>query len=135
MARGFRPAVDFGCAYGLLPLLVNRAWYGVAGLTPLPVGVLVAAAALVALSLGARRVAAIAAALAALAPLAGVPVLDTTDAALVWEPRRVVPMYAVPPADLSASLVPSAAAEVPERLPPVLGPVEPWLPVLPGFAV
>ncbi len=41
----------------------------------------------------------------------------------MWEPRRVVPMYAVPPADVSASLVPSAAAEVPERLPPVLGPV------------
>ena len=57
------------------------------------------------------------------ASLGGQPVLDTTDAVLVWEPRRVVPMYAVPPADLSASLVPSAAAEVPERLPPVLGPV------------
>jgi uncharacterized protein (DUF427 family) len=57
------------------------------------------------------------------ASLDGVPVLDTTDAALVWEPRRVVPMYAVPPADVTASLVPSAAAEVPGRLPPVLGPV------------
>ncbi len=34
MARGLRPTVDFGCAYGLLPLLVNRAWYGIAGLTP-----------------------------------------------------------------------------------------------------
>src|SRR4051794_22699788 len=34
MARGYRPAVDFGCPYGLLPLLVNRAWYAVAGLTP-----------------------------------------------------------------------------------------------------
>jgi hypothetical protein len=34
MARGFRPAVDFGCIYGLLPLLINRAWYGVAGLSP-----------------------------------------------------------------------------------------------------
>ena len=34
MARGYRPTVDFGCAYGLLPLLVNRAWYGIAGLTP-----------------------------------------------------------------------------------------------------
>lgn len=57
------------------------------------------------------------------ASLDGVPVLDTTDAVLVWEPRRVVPMYAVPLADLVASLVPSAAAEVPDRLPPVLGPV------------
>ena len=51
------------------------------------------------------------------ASLGGQPVLDTTDAALVWEPRRVVPMYAVPPADLAATLVPRPGAEVPERLP------------------
>ncbi len=38
------------------------------------------------------------------ASLDGHPVLDTTDAVLVWEPRRVVPMYAVPPADIVASL-------------------------------
>lgn len=57
------------------------------------------------------------------ASLGRAPVLDTTDAALVWEPRRVVPMYAVPPADVVASLVPCTAAEVPEGLPPVLGPV------------
>ena len=57
------------------------------------------------------------------ASLAGTPVLDTSDAALVWEPRRVVPMYAVPRADIAASLVPRPAAEPPERLPPVLGPV------------
>jgi uncharacterized protein (DUF427 family) len=57
------------------------------------------------------------------ASLGGSPVLDTTDAVLVWEPRRVVPLYAVPPTHISASLVPCAPAEVPERLPPVLGPV------------
>ena len=57
------------------------------------------------------------------ASLDGVPVLDTTDAVLVWEPRRVVPMYAVPVADIAASLVPCPAPEVPDRLPPVLGPV------------
>ncbi|WP_435015407.1 hypothetical protein TA3x_002945 [Tundrisphaera sp. TA3] len=34
IARGFRPTVDFACAYGLLPLLLNRIWYGIAGLTP-----------------------------------------------------------------------------------------------------
>ena len=34
MGRGYRPTVDFACAYGLLPLLVNRAWYAIAGLTP-----------------------------------------------------------------------------------------------------
>lgn len=51
------------------------------------------------------------------------PVLDTTDAVLVWEPRRVVPMYAVPRADVLASLVACDPAEIPARLPPVLGPV------------
>jgi uncharacterized protein (DUF427 family) len=57
------------------------------------------------------------------ASLGGVPVLDTTDAAVVWEPRRLVPMYAVPPADLAATLVPQPQAAVPDGLPPVLGPV------------
>jgi uncharacterized protein (DUF427 family) len=57
------------------------------------------------------------------ASLDGHPVLDTTDAVLVWEPRRVVPMYAVPRADIAAGLVPCAAADVPSRLPAVLGPV------------
>ncbi len=31
--RGFRPGVDFGYLYGLLPLLAGRLWYGLAGLT------------------------------------------------------------------------------------------------------
>jgi uncharacterized protein (DUF427 family) len=34
-------------------------------------------------------------------------IADTTRAMLVWEPRRVVPSYAVPVADLHAELVPS----------------------------
>ncbi len=50
-------------------------------------------------------------------------VLDSTDAVLVWEPRRVVPMYAVPPADIAAHLVACDPAPVPEGLPPILGPV------------
>lgn len=57
------------------------------------------------------------------ASLGAVPVLDTSDALLVWEPRRVVPLYAVPPADVIAALVPCPPPEVPEQLPPVLGPV------------
>lgn len=57
------------------------------------------------------------------ATLGGAPVLDTTDAVLVWEPRRVVPMYAVPPADLAAVLEPCDPAPLPAELPPVLGPV------------
>ncbi len=41
--------------------------------------------------------------------LGGEPVADTRDARLVWEPRRVVPTYAVPIAALSAQLVPAGA--------------------------
>lgn len=49
--------------------------------------------------------------------------VDTSEAMLVWEPRRVVPMYAVPADDLDAHLVPPTTADdVPEHLPPVLGP-------------
>lgn len=36
-------------------------------------------------------------------------VADSTAAALVWEPRRVVPCYAVPVEDLDAELLPSSA--------------------------
>jgi uncharacterized protein (DUF427 family) len=49
-------------------------------------------------------------------------VLDTVDAMLVWEPRRVVPLYAVPAADLAVELEPIAAAPLPASLPPVLPP-------------
>ena len=31
MRRGYRPALDFGYLYGLLPLLLGRLWYGLAG--------------------------------------------------------------------------------------------------------
>ena len=52
----------------------------------------------------------------------GVPVLDTTDALVVWEPRRVVPMYAVPRADVLVPLTPAMSHEPPPDLPPVIGP-------------
>lgn len=52
----------------------------------------------------------------------GVPVVDTTGAALVWEPRRVVPVYAVPEEDLTADLSPTEPAPVPDDVPRVLGP-------------
>ncbi len=55
--------------------------------------------------------------------LDGVPVCDTTTPSLVWETRRVVPTYAVPEVDLFAQLTPGQASPVPERLPPLLGPV------------
>ncbi|MDG4824237.1 DUF427 domain-containing protein [Asanoa sp. WMMD1127] len=34
-------------------------------------------------------------------------IVDTTDAVLVWEPRRITPTYAVPAADLRASVTPA----------------------------
>ncbi|MDQ1536605.1 MAG: hypothetical protein QOE58_998 [Actinomycetota bacterium] len=48
---------------------------------------------------------------------------DTTSAVLVWEPRRVVPGYAVPDSDLDAKLVPSRAPiHALDELPVVVGP-------------
>src|SRR5262245_1910812 len=41
ISRGSRPGVDFGYPYGLLPLLIGRAWYGLAGSTPRSFHVLV----------------------------------------------------------------------------------------------
>jgi uncharacterized protein (DUF427 family) len=43
------------------------------------------------------------------ATLGGATAVDSTRAVLVWEPRRVVPSYAVPEADIHGQLVPSAA--------------------------
>src|SRR5262249_5597641 len=66
--------------------------------------------------------------------LADEPVADTRDARLVWEPRRVVPTYAVPTKALTAQLVPAGAEsgdwEAGYRLPdlsdrPVLDPSGP----------
>src|ERR1700712_2870455 len=34
MARGLRPTIDFGYIYGLVPLLLGEAWYGLFGLRP-----------------------------------------------------------------------------------------------------
>lgn len=56
------------------------------------------------------------------AGLDGRTVLDTKDALVVWEPRRVVPMYAVPPADLDLELTEHDPAPVPGGLGPVLPP-------------
>jgi uncharacterized protein (DUF427 family) len=41
-------------------------------------------------------------------------VVDTTRAVLVWEPRRVVPSYAAPLADVRGELVPAERSEAPE---------------------
>lgn len=52
-------------------------------------------------------------------------VADTTDAVLVWEPRRVVPSYAVPVGDLRRDLVqPTTDARAPMRPVTMGGPVQ-----------
>jgi uncharacterized protein (DUF427 family) len=54
--------------------------------------------------------------------LDGRKVLDTRDALLVYEPRRVVPWYAVPPGDLHLHLTDHDPVPVPELRAPVLPP-------------
>jgi uncharacterized protein (DUF427 family) len=51
------------------------------------------------------------------ASLAGNAVVDTLHAYLIWEPRRITPIFAVPEAELLAELVTAGGseAEVPER--------------------
>ena len=51
--------------------------------------------------------------------LDGQTVLDTRDALLVYEPRRVVPWYAVPPGDLHLHLTEHDPVAVPELRAPV----------------
>ena len=59
--------------------------------------------------------------------------VDTTSAVLVWEPRRLVPVYAVPESGLDATLVSHAVPTPPiDDLPPVLGPENFSLHTCPG---
>jgi uncharacterized protein (DUF427 family) len=71
------------------------------------------------------------------AVLSGGTAVDSTRAVLVWEPRRVVPSYAVPAGDIRGELAPAAAAasgDTPEAgvpMPalssrPVLTPADPF---------
>ncbi len=34
-SHGYRPTIDFGYPYGLLPIMAGRAWFGMLGLTPI----------------------------------------------------------------------------------------------------
>jgi uncharacterized protein (DUF427 family) len=62
--------------------------------------------------------------------------IDTTGAVLIWEPRRIVPGYAVPEDDLVASLVPhEAPAPSLDGHPPVLGPGSFSLHTTPGTSL
>jgi uncharacterized protein (DUF427 family) len=56
----------------------------------------------------------------------GVAVVDSRQAMLVWEPRRVVPSYAVPDEDVRGELVPAAPGPDGASEPPVLPPVIPF---------
>jgi uncharacterized protein (DUF427 family) len=58
------------------------------------------------------------------ASLQGETVAETEDGRLVWEPRRVVPTYAVPESDLAVRLVPAHATDA--ASPPVLDPRVPF---------
>jgi uncharacterized protein (DUF427 family) len=68
------------------------------------------------------------------ADLDGATVLDTRDALLVWEPRRVVPWYAVPQADLHLTTTEHEPGPPPDFPGPVLGPQHPGH-TLPGVAL
>lgn len=64
---------------------------------------------------------------------AGRTIADTRHAVLVWEPKRVVPAYAVPDADLHATLTEARPADAEQLLvrlgpdmPPVLDPRTPF---------
>jgi uncharacterized protein (DUF427 family) len=55
----------------------------------------------------------------------GDPALDTQRGVLVWEPRRIVPVYAVPEDDLMVRVEPTEPPPEPpdlDLLPPMLGP-------------
>lgn len=58
--------------------------------------------------------------------LGGEPVADTCDAVLVWEPRRVVPTYAVPRDAFTAQLVPAGGDSGDDAIPGFLDPSVPF---------
>jgi uncharacterized protein (DUF427 family) len=58
--------------------------------------------------------------------LDGVPVVDSRRAVLVWEPRRISPMYAVPDEDIAGEVVPDARPAPPDPGFPVLPPEVPF---------
>lgn len=67
----------------------------------------------------------------------GETVLDTRRGVLVWEPRRLVPVYAVPVEDVRADVVPSDPQPDPPDLaglPRMLGPTDFWIHTTPGRA-
>jgi len=65
-------------------------------------------------------------------------VVDTRDALLVWEPRRVVPVFAVPVSAIAGGVTQADPQPDPpdlDQLPPVLGPMDFSLHTSPGTVV
>lgn len=59
--------------------------------------------------------------------LDGVPIADSSNAVLVWEPKRLLPSYAVPEHDVTATLVPAPATELGDHAQArVISPREPF---------
>jgi uncharacterized protein (DUF427 family) len=64
----------------------------------------------------------------------GEPIIDSTTALIVWEPRRIVPSYAVPVADIAVPLSPAAADATAEEVEVRVGDLPPVLDPRTGFA-
>src|SRR5262245_22371731 len=64
----------------------------------------------------------------------GAAVVDSTRAWIVWEPRRIVPVYAVPPDDINGALVESTEEVAAEERAVQLGDRHPVLDPRSGFA-
>lgn len=58
--------------------------------------------------------------------LGGEPVADTCEARLVWEPRRIVPTYAIPLKSLTAQVIPAGAESGTDSARPILDPTVPF---------
>jgi uncharacterized protein (DUF427 family) len=72
------------------------------------------------------------------ADIKGETVVDTVDALIVWEPRRIVPVYAVPAEAIAGGINESQPQSDPpdlDSLPPVLGPMNFALHTCPGRIV
>jgi uncharacterized protein (DUF427 family) len=72
------------------------------------------------------------------ADVGGETVVDTVDALIVWEPRRVVPVYAVPPGAIAGGIRDTDPQPEPadlDSLPPLLGPMNFELHTCPGRVV
>lgn len=54
-------------------------------------------------------------------------VANSTDALLVWEPKRIVPAYAVAEQDISVKLISTGRSSSDPRTPPILDPRNPFL--------